>query len=200
MMNRSGMLLVVVLVVWMHTASAGLTRKQEKVILDQHNKFRSKEKGASNMMKLVWSKELARKAQGWADRCIMDHNPEKSSSKWSWVGENMAFASYRNPLDMVSMWEGEKAIFNHKSNRCNPDPSDPLLSSCGHYTQMIWGDTQEVGCGFKTNCPNSGMPSRLVCNYGEGGNWRGEKPYSTGKKCSDCPPQFKKCSGGLCSK
>ncbi len=198
-MNRRCLLLVV-LVVWVHTASAGLTRSQEKAILNQHNKFRSKEKRASNMMKLVWSKDLARKAQNWADNCVMGHNPDHSSADWDWVGENMAFATYTNPLEMLSMWEGEKAIFDYNSNRCSPDPRNVLLRSCGHYTQMIWGDTKEVGCGFTTNCRNSNMPSRLVCNYGEGGNWRGEKPYSTGRRCSDCPRQYKKCSEGLCSK
>jgi len=39
----------------------------------------------------------------------------------------------------------------------------------GHYTQMVWKNTKEVGCGF--------AGSSLVCRYSPPGNYFGQKPY-----------------------
>ena len=37
-----------------------------------------------------------------------------------------------------------------------------LFESCGHFTQMAWAETTEIGCAVQ-NCPNQG--SYLVCRY-----------------------------------
>jgi pathogenesis-related protein 1 len=45
---------------------------------------------------------------------------------------------------------------------------------CGHYTQLVWADTEAVGCAVARN------PTQTyevwVCNYTPGGNFAGERP------------------------
>ncbi len=50
---------------------------------------------------------------------------------------------------------------------------------CGHYTQLVWRDTERVGCGV-ANCNNVdgfGAGNLWVCNYDPPGNYVGERPY-----------------------
>ncbi|XP_022082835.1 venom allergen 5-like [Acanthaster planci] len=174
------------------------TAKQKQDILRWHNDFRNNvTPKAANMVKLAWGDDLARKAQDWADTCIDGHNSVKSNRRWQWIGENMAFSSDTDLREMVKGWEGERKVYDYWSNTCRPAPGDPMLSSCGHYTQMVWANTKFIGCGFKKGCPGR-FPNRLVCNYGEGGNWIGEKPYESGGKCSQCPPGYGRCNRKLC--
>ena len=46
----------------------------------------------------------------------------------------------------------------------------------GHFTQVVWAGTENLGCAVST-CPEGGPdPGRkiYVCNYDPPGNWRGE--------------------------
>ncbi|XP_071801088.1 peptidase inhibitor R3HDML-like [Asterias amurensis] len=197
-MNTS--LVLIVCCIIGYAAAAGLSKKEQQKILNQHNEFRASIK-ASDMVKLEWDNSLAKKAQDWADTCTLGHNPSHtiSGKSWSWIGENMAFSTEKDLGNMVQMWQEEQQIFDYNSNQCNPHPSDPLLRACGHYTQMVWAKTHFVGCGVKLGCPGY-LPNRLVCNYAIGGNMIGEKPYTSGKKCSACPDGFTSCKDNLCSK
>ena len=62
--------------------------------------------------------------------------------------------------------------------------SSPLskeTKDTGHYVQMVWGDTEEVGCGmvyYKSNClgkypKNEYYETLVVCNYAKSGNYLG---------------------------
>merc|ERR1712135_128354 len=63
----------------------------------------------------------------------------------------------------------------------------------GHYTQVVWAETTDVGCGYIA----SSKGSYMACNYGPGGNVAGKRVYETGKPGSKCPT--KKTSQGLCA-
>jgi hypothetical protein len=45
----------------------------------------------------------------------------------------------------------------------------------GHYTQVIWRDTTQVGCALVTVA--SGEDEILVCRYLDGGNVTGQMTY-----------------------
>lgn len=75
------------------------------------------------------------------------------------------------------------------------------------YSQVVWADSSEVGCAAhrcdsvqinaKSSWPNALV---VVCNYGPGGNYYGQKPYTEGDAGTNCPPDhpnFEK-STGLC--
>jgi pathogenesis-related protein 1 len=67
----------------------------------------------------------------------------------------------------VKAWESEKKYYSGGAlNFSNWHDS-------GHYTQVVWKDTKEVGCA-KAECKGIII---VVCNYDPPGNVLGEKPY-----------------------
>ncbi len=74
---------------------------------------------------------------------------------------------------MVSDWESEKAGYNYATDTCS--------GVCGHYTQLVWRESVELGCGV-TTCQsisglNNGPGEFWVCRYRDAGNFTGRKPY-----------------------
>ena len=135
---------------------------------------------------LVWSQELADVAQDWANTmaqdCQLRHRPNGE------FGENLAsFGASPNspntdPADAVSGWAEEVACYSYgrffEDDACDGSCIASLNSNgCGHYTQVVWRDTERVGCGFST-CTGSGFNWEFwVCNYDPPGNFVGQFPY-----------------------
>ncbi|XP_029653452.1 cysteine-rich secretory protein LCCL domain-containing 2 [Octopus sinensis] len=161
-------------------------------VLQFHNDLRAKE-GASDMIKLAWSKQLATEANKWAHKCMFDHQRKGR-------GENLAFDSNAGTIkDLIRSemqgWFDEKRDFYRSASSCG--------SSC-HYTQMVWANTTHVGCSA-INCPSLQAFGRsvsnakyLVCFYYPRGNI-GNNIYTPGRACSKCPANFGRCSKGLCN-
>ncbi|KAK2146939.1 hypothetical protein LSH36_578g01083 [Paralvinella palmiformis] len=148
----------------------------------------------------VWHEELASMAQEWAERCRWEHgNPTRDPKPFQWIGQNILYISgYSTDMKtLTKYWHDEVKHYSYSSNACAGH------KSCGHYTQVVWANTNRLGCG-KTMCdPASfGMSQPVlfvVCNYGPGGNFIGQKPYTAGPKCSKCPSDKPTCSKGLCA-
>ena len=47
---------------------------------------------------------------------------------------------------------------------------------CGHYTQVMWNNTQSVGCGLRTTCTGT-YATMISCNYYPPGNYVGQRPF-----------------------
>ncbi len=150
---------------------SGISREDAQKILDHHNLVR-KEVGVDG---LVWSKELAAFAQAWADHlaglgCRMEHRKDPKINN-QWVGENLFWGSSSTayfPIDASLSWYGEKKLYKYgKFGQGN-------WHAIGHYTQMIWKNTQQVGVGVSI-CKNGGI--LVVANYYPAGNWDGQLPY-----------------------
>ncbi|MGC9503989.1 pathogenesis-related family 1 protein [Baaleninema sp.] len=140
-----------------------LTRNVNRTeMLETHNYWRQQ----VGVPPLTWSSELASYAQEWADR-LADRGFEMQHRSQSPYGENIAWASGRDlsATEVVNMWAEERSDYNYETNSCR--------DVCGHYTQVVWRDTQEVGCGMATN----GREEIWVCNYDPPGNYIGERPY-----------------------
>ncbi len=135
---------------------------------------------------LRWSNKLAQYAQDWADHlanqegCRMIHRFEQRQNQANY-GENLFWASSMNwndgrvsePQSISSSyvaydWASEKQFYSYNANHCRPS------EECGHYTQMVWRNTTDVGCAVSL-CPENGQI--WVCNYNPPGNWQGERPY-----------------------
>ncbi|MEP2023182.1 CAP domain-containing protein, partial [Reichenbachiella sp.] len=67
----------------------------------------------------------------------------------------------------VDSWGAEKQNYDYKKNKCETG------KICGHYTQIVWKNTTEIGCA-KTLCDGSVI---WICNYNPPGNFVGQKPY-----------------------
>lgn len=135
--------------------------EQNIAILDEHNKARN-EVGVSP---LKWSNHLASIASNYAktlaNNCIFEHSNTN-------YGENlfMGTKGYYTPIDGVKAWWNEKKYYDYKKNSGHGNV-------VGHYTQIIWRNTREVGCGQSIGCGNI----FFVCNYNPAGNIIGQRPY-----------------------
>ncbi|KAJ8936293.1 hypothetical protein NQ318_001486 [Aromia moschata] len=82
--------------------------------------------------------------------------------------------------------------------------SNQIGVKVGHYTQLVWAESTEVGCAvsyYSTSSENRTWYHVLfVCNYGPAGNYVGQPMYKVGKPCSKCPKGLKqnKEYKGLC--
>lgn len=154
-------------------------------IIKAHNNVR----GEKGLKSVKWSPELATYAQQWANylafknNCRMQHRPRSGKYRQKY-GENLYWASPSmiwgsnsqsgntvqkiTPTDVVSSWASEEKDYNYATNSCRPG------KQCGHYTQIVWENSTEVGCGMAV-CADKGQ--LWVCNYNPPGNWVGEKPY-----------------------
>ena len=116
---------------------------------------------------LSWNDALAISAQNHADTLAESGTMTHSQSGY---GENI-YASFEQAdySDAVNVWFTENVYYNYASNSCTGG------QDCEHYTQLIWEETTEVGCGRATiGTQNSTV---IVCQYNPPGNIAGEQPY-----------------------
>ena len=148
-----------------------LDRQEIIQILTAHNKYRLD----LDLPELAWSKNLANSSQKWADKLIARNLFEHSNTK---NGENLFVIMGRDasPIEVVDDWASEKEYFNYKTRKCIKnccDFVDCCPHECGHYTQIIWRETKEVGCAVS----KLGSKQIWVCQYNPPGNYIGQKPY-----------------------
>ncbi|KAM9268590.1 peptidase inhibitor 16 isoform 1-T1 [Morus bassanus] len=173
--------------------SWSLSDEEKKIILDEHNKYRSRvSPPAMDMLKMSWDTELEAFAQAYAEKCIWDHNKDRGRR-----GENLFAMAPTLDLEFaVEDWNGEEKYYNLTTSMCVPG------QMCGHYTQVVWASTHQIGCGAKFCEKISGIETEdmylLVCNYYPPGNMKGRKPYKEGPSCSQCP-EGKVCVNSLCA-
>jgi pathogenesis-related protein 1 len=114
---------------------------------------------------LAWSDRLAARSQDWADTLLARkqfvHRPNST------YGENLfeIAGATATPEQVVNAWAAESRNYDYSSNRCR--------GVCGHYTQIVWRDTKEVGCAVARGVGREVW----VCDYDPPGNWVGKRPH-----------------------
>jgi pathogenesis-related protein 1 len=91
-------------------------------------------------------------------------------------GDNLAWfggAAGGSAQKAVSLWASEGACYNYGPITTNDSCPCVQGGACGHYTQIVWRNTTEVGCGMAT-CADSEI---WVCNFRPPGNYVGQTPY-----------------------
>jgi uncharacterized protein YkwD len=147
-----------------------VTKEEAQSALDFHNKVRAD----VGVTALIWSPDLAKFAQEWADHlasqgCDMQHRPR--DGEWAQkYGENIFWgmgADY-SALDASKGWYSEIEQYTYGViNSSN-------WSKTGHYTQMVWKKTTQVGIAV-AKCSDGAII--IVANYNPPGNYMGESPY-----------------------
>ena len=120
---------------------------------------------------LRWDPRLAADAAVWARQLSRQgrlvHERQSIEGENLWRGTVGAF-DYE---DMVDDWANERAdyqpgLFPEVSRTGN-------WRDVGHYTQMVWRDTSQVGCAMAQDR----QWDYLVCRYSPPGNWSGQRAY-----------------------
>jgi pathogenesis-related protein 1 len=144
-----------------------------------HNEVRSR----LGQAPLQWNPALAVSAQRWADQCGTGLDPNRSpDAGFAYVAQNLAFGS---GAAVTPLWLAELWIAESEDYLVGTPISQSTLQVCGHYTQLVWSSTSAIGCGYAW-CANRGVYN-LVCNYGAGGNYLGQVPFTCGTDpCHDC--------------
>ncbi|KJH53182.1 SCP-like protein [Dictyocaulus viviparus] len=128
----------------------------------EHNRYR-RMMPASDMNMLYWSDKLAASAQLHANTCDFRHSRGRIN-----IGENIWVAPYRDYSQAITLWFNEvyspQCGCNHAYKHC-----------CGHYVQVVWAQTNLVGCGFARCRDIQGLLGRghqyvFVCHYNPQGN------------------------------
>uniref|UniRef100_A0A482ZDZ1 U25-Liphistoxin-Lm1h_1 n=1 Tax=Liphistius malayanus TaxID=1203467 RepID=A0A482ZDZ1_9ARAC len=196
-----------------------VSNDDKNLIIKLHNDFRSKvasgqettggQPKAADMKQLEWDSNLANVAQKHAEQCVYGHDCKECRllDGYSSVGQN-AYVQYSTgnmQVDWnkaVNKWYSE--VVNFASSRV---PSFMPVSGpmTGHYTQVVWGETGKIGCGFArypTQKPGYKTEQLYICNYAPAGNVETAPVYTIGEPCSNCPNGYS-CSSeykGLCKK
>ena len=145
-----------------------LSARERAELVRAHNELRER----VGSRPLRWSDDLADDAAAWAERlsrkgCRLSH--DRSSR----AGENLFWASSSylgpsasgpvrrelTPAYVVNAWGEESRDYSHARQRCARG------RQCGHYVQIIWPATTQVGCGAST-CAKGGEV--WVCRYEPG--------------------------------
>jgi len=148
-----------------------ISRADPGDIVHAHNAWRSR----AGALSLRWAPDLASQAHDRARQlasqgCSLEHGMLADD-----VGENLYRASplraegrqderlVVTPAQVIDHWAAESADYDPASGSCAPG------RQCGHYTQIVWPSTEEVGCGMAV-CPSLGQV--WVCRYRPAGNVR----------------------------
>jgi pathogenesis-related protein 1 len=130
-----------------------------------------------------WSPDVARTAQAYADKLATDCSFAHSMAPG--LGENLAYYEgiMSKAEDVVEGWAAEEECYTFGPiTRQNTDcdlacaMNEKNSNGCGHYTQVVWRGTTEVGCGVAV-CSGSRHREVWVCNYRAPGNFVGMNPY-----------------------
>nr|AEK06327.1 venom allergen-like protein [synthetic construct] len=182
-----------------------LSDDEKQIFVDNHNRLRrqlangetNSKNGpmpqGANINEVTWDDDLEASAVEWAEACAY-HHPSDAP-----YGQNLAaqWPHTNNYLTRVEKWYNE-------SSKYSGNPHLEYSSGIGHFTQVVWADTNKIGCAVQ-DCSN-GLSQGLgddnwtftVCNYDPAGNVDGEDIYQTGDPCSQCEEE-EGCNDSLCS-
>jgi len=148
-----------------HAAAMAQEPANMKGMTERHNFWRAK----LGIAPLTWSNELAKYAQNWANElaakgCELEHSNGQYGENIYWYS-----ATVKNTQQVVDSWASEAKFYDHNRQVCKGS-----WDKCGHYTQVIWENTTQVGCA-KVTCESGA--EIWVCAYDPAGNMDGEKAY-----------------------
>ena len=127
----------------------------------RHNDYRA----CHNAGPLLPNCEIMEISQSYAEKMPSGHSGTEFHGKW--MGENLYWIwnGYPTGYDPVDAWYDEIKDYDfqtHKSKNGN---------QVGHFTQLIWKDSKEIGIGYYCN---NNKKCCVVANYYPGGNYNND--------------------------
>lgn len=149
----------------------GRVTSLDERLLAAHNRERS----GAGLQALAWDPELARSAAQWGAELAasgeFEHDPdvdeEDPQGENLWAGTPGAYT----PEEMVGGWIEEKRYF--RPGRFPDNSATGDFADVGHYTQLMWRESDRVGCALARGAEEE----ILVCRYRTAGNVVGERPF-----------------------
>ncbi|CAH1975327.1 unnamed protein product [Acanthoscelides obtectus] len=152
-----------------------VTDRDIKIIVNDHNSIRNRIASGTfpglprgkNFKQMKYDQRLAQEAQKIANSCRFAHQ-KVNDGRWGWVGQNLYISmSTANSKGAdwgaaVRSWSNEAKYYKY---------GGPVTSQNGHFTQMIWADSEFIGCGYTHYLSNDAKwkyKKLYVCNYGPG--------------------------------
>jgi uncharacterized protein YkwD len=138
-------------------------------ILTIHNRERT----AVGVPPLVWNDKLAAGAKNWAEQMVTTAGFAHSTCCGAFKNYGEGIAGIQNAtnlgiIDGEERWIAEKNNPGYHGGPFYPDPKS-TNGAPGHYTQIVWKSTTEVGCGIAP--PGNALGFMvLVCQYKPPGN------------------------------
>src|SRR5690349_14211902 len=127
-------------------------------VLNSTNFFRFQH----NASYIPWNDSLAGYAQNYSSQCIWAHSYGSQG-----YGENLA-RGYPDITSAVDAWGNERDLYDFSGSQSG------FSEATGHFTQLVWKDTQSGGCGVFDGDGKNGVGGwMLVCEYWPPGNVEG---------------------------
>lgn len=135
--------------------------------LAAHNRYRAEVEVSA----LQWSDILTNSSQQWANELAasgtFQHSDVQGVGENIWMGSSGGFSV----TQMVDRWGAEQQFF---TPGVFPDVSTTgNWNDVGHYTQIVWRNTTEVGCALASG----NGKDYFVCQYSPQGNFQGQAVY-----------------------
>lgn len=135
----------------------------EAIWLSEHNAARAD----YDVPALQWSDALAADARKWAKHLASTggfrHSGQNGQGENLWRGTKGYSAR-----EMVALWVDEQRYYN--GGRIPDVSTTGNFADVGHFTQIIWRTTKQVGCALA----DGRRDQVLVCRYYPAGNVMGE--------------------------
>ncbi|NWW40648.1 PI16 inhibitor, partial [Panurus biarmicus] len=172
----------VLLVLSVLELSWSLSDEEKKIILDEHNKYRSQvSPPAQAMMKMTWDTDLELGAQNHARKCFWSQNGSRVNL--------FATASALYGKLAIEEWNEERKFYNLTTSECVP------RQTCDNYSQVPAAGLEGLLGQELYQYPSSSQ--NLCKRTGTRGNMKGKKPYVEGPSCEMCPTGTV-CENNLC--
>lgn len=117
----------------------------------------------------TWSVASAEVAQGWADQCNLAHNQNRNLDGFGasvlrgesiWASPSSSSGDTR-AANIVAKWGDEYRHYNYNTLTCEPG------KVCGHYLQLVYRKTTQVGCSMPTSCSVPAIDAPLAFKFSE---------------------------------
>ena len=143
------------------------------IALVHHNVHRTNHSAPA----VTWNDTVASWAREKANACVYDENLPADASG---VGMNIAQGTYLGAANLSAVisnlwYNGELANFPAYGQN-NLDVSGAAFQGWGHFSQVVWKGTQQIGCGSAACGPQTSISSGYfaVCMYYPPGNFIGD--------------------------